>query len=192
MAVLGGGSWATALAKLLLKNCDRIGWYFRSEDKIEEFRKTGHNPSYLTDVSFDTGRIDFSSDINEVARNADTLVVAMPSPYFLSEFDRLTVGLAGKNIVSAVKGIVPDRNMIITDYLERERGVDRADMLVIGGPCHAEEVALERLSYLTIGCRDVEKARAFADCLSSAKMRTIISDDVDGIEYAAVLKMFTP
>lgn len=188
VAVLGGGSWATALAKLLLKNCDRIGWYFRNEDKIEEFRKTGHNPSYLTDVSFDTGRIDFSSDINEVARNADTLVVAMPSPYFLSEFDRLKIDLSGKNIVSAVKGIVPDRNMIITDYLEQERGVDRADMFVIGGPCHAEEVALERLSYLTIGCRDVEKARAFADCLSSAKMRTIISDDVDGIEYAAVLK----
>lgn len=188
VAVLGGGSWATALAKLLLKNCGRIGWYMRSDEKIEEFRRSGHNPSYLTDVSFDVDRIDFSADINDVARAADTLVVAMPSPYFLSEFSRLSVDLSGKNIVSAVKGIVPDRNMIITDYLEQERGVDRCNMLVIGGPCHAEEVALERLSYLTIGCRDVEKARAFADLVASAKMRTIISDDVDGIEYAAVLK----
>lgn len=185
---MGGGSWATALAKLLLQNCDRIGWYMRSDDKIEEFRKTGHNPSYLTDVSFDTGRIDFSADINKVAEAADTLVVAMPSPYFLPEFSKLEVDISGKNVVSAVKGIVPDRNMIITDYLERERGVDRENMLVIGGPCHAEEVALERLSYLTIGCRDVDKARCFASLLASNRMKTIISDDVDGIEYAAVLK----
>ena len=103
VAVLGSGSWATALAKLLLKNCDRIGWYFRSEDKIEEFRKYGHNPSYLTDVSFDTDRIDFSADINEVAAGADTLVVAMPSPYFLPEISKLAVDIKGKNIVSAVK-----------------------------------------------------------------------------------------
>lgn len=188
VAVLGGGSWATALAKLLLNNCKRIGWYMRSDDKIDEFRKTGHNPSYLTDVAFDTERIDFSADINVVAEAADTLVVAMPSPYFLPEFGKLTVDISGKNVVSAVKGIVPDRNAIITDYLEQERGVDRNNMLVIGGPCHAEEVALERLSYLTIGCRDVEKARVFASLISSARMKTIISDDVDGIEYAAVLK----
>ena len=185
---MGGGSWATALAKLLLQNCERIGWYMRSDDKIEEFRKTGHNPSYLTDVRFDTGRIDFSADINKVAEAADTLVVAMPSPYFLPEFSKLELDISGKNVVSAVKGIVPDRNMIITDYLERERGVGRENMLVIGGPCHAEEVALERLSYLTIGCRDVDKARRFASLIASDRMKTIISDDVDGIEYAAVLK----
>lgn len=188
IAVLGSGSWATALAKLLLKNCDRIGWYVRSDDKIEEFRKSGHNPGYLTDVMFDTERIDFSSDINEVASDADTLVVAMPSPYFLSEISKLSIDLSAKNIVSAVKGMVADRNMIISDYFECEYGVGRDNMLVIGGPCHAEEVALERLSYLTIGCRDTEKAYAFASCLASTKMKTIISDDVDGIEYAAVLK----
>ena len=188
VAVLGSGSWATAIAKLLLKNCDRIGWYLRSDDKIEEFRKYGHNPSYLTDVSFDTDRIDFSADINEVAADADTLVVAMPSPYFLSEISKLSIDITEKNIVSAVKGIVPDRNMIITDYFEKVCGVPRGNMLVIGGPCHAEEVALERLSYLTIGCLDTEKARRFASRLASAKMKTIISDDVDGIEYAAVLK----
>ncbi len=188
VAVLGGGSWATALAKLLLKNCDRIGWYLRSEDKIEEFRKYGHNPSYLTDVSFDTDRIDFSADINRVAADADTLVVAMPSPYFLPEISKLTINITGKNIVSSGKGIVPDHNMIITDYFEQVCGVPRGNMLVIGGPCHAEEVALERLSYLTIGCLDTEKARQFASRLASTKMKTIISDDVDGIEYAAVLK----
>lgn len=160
----------------------------RSDDKIEEFRRTGHNPSYLTDVAFDTSRIEFSSDINHVAKGADTLVVAMPSPYFLPGFSHLREDISGKNVVSAVKGIVPDKNMIITDYLEQERGVDRGNMLVIGGPCHAEEVALERLSYLTIGCRDMAKARTFSSLIASSRMKTIISDDVDGIEYAAVLK----
>lgn len=188
VAVIGSGSWATALAKLLLKNCGRIGWYMRSEEKIEEFRKSGHNPGYLTDVSFQTERIDFSADINEVASGADTLVVALPSPYFLQETERLTLDISGKDIVSAVKGMVSDRNMTVSDYFEQEYGVARENMLVIGGPCHAEEVALERLSYLTIGGRDIEKARAFASMLASAKMRTIVSDDVDGIEYAAVLK----
>ena len=123
-----------------------------------------------------------------MAADADTLVVAMPSPYFLSEISKLSIDITEKNIVSAVKGIVPDRNMIITDYFEKVCGVPRGNMLVIGGPCHAEEVALERLSYLTIGCLDTEKARQFASRLASAKMKTIISDDVDGIEYAAVLK----
>lgn len=188
IAVIGGGSWATALAKLLLKNSDRIGWYTRNEEKIEEFVKTGHNPSYLTDVSFDTDRIDFSSDLNVVAENADTLVIAIPSPYFLSEISKLTVDISGKTIVSAVKGMVSDRNMIITDYFEQQCGVKRENMIVIGGPCHAEEVALEHMSYLTIGCRDVDNARHFASLIASAKLKTIISDDVDGIEYAAVLK----
>lgn len=188
IAVIGGGSWATALAKLLLKNSDRIGWYMRNEEKIEEFVKTGHNPSYLTDVSFDPGRIDFSSDLNVVANNADTLVIAIPSPYFLSEISKLTVDISGKTIVSAVKGMVSDRNMIITDYFEQQCGVKRENMIVIGGPCHAEEVALEHMSYLTIGCRDVDNARHFASLIASTKLKTIISDDVDGIEYAAVLK----
>lgn len=188
VAVIGGGSWATALAKLLLKNCSRIGWYMRNEEKIEEFIKTGHNPSYLTDADFDTSRIDFSADISKVASGADTLVVALPSPYFLPEISKLTVDISDKKIVSAVKGIVPDMNMIVTDYFEQKCGVKRENMMVIGGPCHAEEVALERMSYLTIGCRDTCKARQFADLISSAKMKTIISDDVDGIEYAAVLK----
>lgn len=188
IAVIGGGSWATALAKLLLKNCDRIGWYMRNEEKIEEFRAVGHNPTYLTDVSFDTDRIDFTADINEAAENADTLVVALPSPYFLPEISKLTTPISDKFIVSAVKGIVPDRNMIVTDYFEQECGVPRDHMLVIGGPCHAEEVALEHLSYLTIGCSDTDTARLFASRIASGKMKTIISDDIDGIEYAAVLK----
>ncbi|MDE7181156.1 MAG: NAD(P)-binding domain-containing protein [Muribaculaceae bacterium] len=188
IAVIGSGSWATALAKLLLDNCERIGWFFHRPDRIDEFIRNGRNPVYLSDVSFDTMRIDFTSDINCACENADTLLLVVPSPYLRDTLDRITVDISGKNIVSAVKGIVPDTDSIISDYMCAKFGCDPDNMIVIGGPCHAEEVALERLSYLTIGCHDVEKARAFAGLLAGKKLKTIISSDVDGIEYAAVLK----
>lgn len=188
IAVLGGGSWATALAKLILANEADIIWYMRRQDRIDDFLKCGHNPVYLTDVDFDTDRIEFTADINRACKGADTLVVAVPSPYFKSHAEKIEVNIQGKNIVSAVKGIVPDENMIVTDYFSSRFGVEEENMLVIGGPCHAEEVALDRLSYLTIGCHDPLKAQEFAAVLAGKKMKTIVSDDVDGIEYAAVLK----
>lgn len=188
IAVLGGGSWATAIAKLLLSDEARITWYMRRPDRIEEFLKCGHNPVYLTDVDFDTERIDFTSDINEACSEADTLVIAVPSPYFKDHAQKIVTDLRGKNIVSAVKGIVPDDNMIVTDYFASRFGVEEENLLVIGGPCHAEEVALDRMSYLTIGCSDTTKAQAFASIISGKRLKSIISDDVVGIEYAAVLK----
>lgn len=188
IAVLGGGSWATALSKLLLSNCEQITWYMRRDDRIEEFLRLGHNPAYLTDVTFDTNRIVFSSDINEVCASADILLLAMPSPYFKSHIDKINVDLSDKIIVSAIKGIVPDENQLITDYMAERFGVDIKRELVISGPCHAEEVALDRPSYLTIGGRDPELATRFAALLSGKHTHTITSTDVDGIEYAAVLK----
>ncbi len=188
IAVLGGGSWATALAKLLLSDQPCISWYMRRPDRIEDFVKCGHNPVYLTDVNFDIERIDFTSDINEACSQADTIVVAVPSPYFKDHAEKIRVDLSHKNIVSAVKGIVPDDNMIVTDYFSSRFGVPEDNLLVIGGPCHAEEVALDRLSYLTIGCSNTIKAQAFASLIAGKRMKTIISNDVDGIEYAAVLK----
>ncbi|MCM1378014.1 MAG: NAD(P)H-dependent glycerol-3-phosphate dehydrogenase [Clostridium sp.] len=188
IAVAGGGSWATALAKLLLNNCDRIVWYMHRQDRIDDFIKYRHNPVYLSDVSFDTARIDFTSDINEACNTADTIVVAVPSPYFKSMADGITTDISAKNIVSAVKGIVPDDNMIVTEYFKHFFGCADSSMMVIGGPCHAEEVALERLSYLTVGSHDGLKSRDFASLISGKKMKTIISDDVAGIEYGAVLK----
>lgn len=188
VAVMGGGSWATALAKLLLNNCESIKWYMRRDDRIEDFRRLGRNPSYLTDVRFDTSRIDFSSDINRICSEADTLVLAMPSPYFKGHFDRVTADLSGKYVVSAIKGIVPDENELVTTYMCRRFNVPQDHILVVSGPCHAEEVALDRQSFLTVGCSDRATAERFAPCVAGKAMRTIISDDVDGIEYAAVLK----
>ena len=188
VAVIGGGSWATALAKLILRNVDRISWYMRRPERIEEFRRRGHNPVYLSDIGFDVSRIDFSADISEVCCDADTIVVAVPSPFFLDTVAGINCDISGKRIVSAVKGMVPDKNVIISEFFASRFGCRNDNLLVIGGPCHAEEVALERLSYLTIGCRDVEKARDFAGMLHSQSLKTILSDDVAGIEYAAVLK----
>jgi len=188
IAVMGGGSWATALAKLLLCNCAEIMWYMRRDDRIADFKQLGHNPAYLTDVHFDIDRIRFSSDINEICTEADTLLLVMPSPYFSEHIARLTTDISGKTVVSAIKGMVPQTNELITDFIERRFGVDPAKMLVIGGPCHAEEVALDRPSYLTIGCRDLANAESFAGLLRGKRTHAVCSNDVDGIEYASVLK----
>lgn len=185
---MGGGSWATALAKLLLTNCREIIWYMRRDDRIADFLRDKHNPVYLSDVMFDTDRIHFSSDINAVCSEADTLLLVMPSPYIKEHLKKITVDLSGKCIVSAVKGIVPDENAIVTDYMRDFYHIRPEHQLVIGGPCHAEEVALGRKSYLTIGSKDIQLAKRFAQCLQGPKLRTIVSTDVNGIEYGAVLK----
>lgn len=188
VAVMGGGSWATALAKLLLDNCESILWYMRRDDRIDDFKRLRRNPAYLSDVVFDIERIEFSSDINYVCSNADTLLLVMPSPYFKAHIDKITVDISEKFVVSAVKGIVPDDNMLISTYMQHRFGVRPERTLVVSGPCHAEEVALGRQSYLTIGGNDIFHAEKFANFLSGKALKTITSLDVDGIEYAAVLK----
>lgn len=185
---MGGGSWATALAKLLLNNCESILWYMRRDDRIDDFRRLRHNPAYLSDVEFEIERIEFSSDINYVCSQADTLLLVMPSPYFKSHLAKLTTDISDKYVVSAVKGIVPDENMIISDYMQQNYHIAPQHMMVVSGPCHAEEVALGRQSYLTVGCNDIFHAEQFANVLSGKAMKTITSSDVVGIEYGAVLK----
>ncbi len=188
IAVMGGGSWATALAKLLLQNCDEIIWYMRRDDRIESFRRLGHNPAYLSDVEFPIDRINFYSDINAACDAADTLLMAMPSPYFKSHLAKLTIDISGKNIAIATKGIVPDENELISDYMESHYGVDPSRIVVISGPCHAEEVALGRMSYLTVASYDTDMARDFTNALNGKAMKALVSTDVRGIEYAGVLK----
>lgn len=185
---MGGGSWATALAKMLLRNCKSIVWYMRRDDRIHEFRECGHNPAYLSDVEFDVSRIHFTSDINEAVRLVDTVLLAMPSPYFLEHMQKITEPLADKTVISAIKGIVPEVNQTVAEYMVKKYGVAPDRVLVIGGPCHAEEVAMDRVSYITVGCTDIARCELFGRCIGSHSVRTIVSDDVQGIEYAAVLK----
>lgn len=188
IAVMGGGSWATAIAKMVVSNTGQIGWYMRREDRIADFKRLGHNPAYLTALLFDVDEISFSSDINAVAKKYDTLIFVTPSPYLKNHLKKLTVDISGKTIVTAIKGIVPDEDMVVSEYFHSRYNVPYNHILCIGGPSHAEEIALRRLTYLTIGCSDEAVARQFADILRSDYVRTEVSTDVIGIEYSAVLK----
>jgi len=188
IAIIGGGTWATAIAKLILNNTDSINWYMRRKDRIDDFKRLGHNPAYLSSVKFDISRIHFSNNLNMTIRNSDTLIFVTPSPYLKQHLKKLKTPLYNKFIVSAIKGIVPDENMIVTDYLKKIYNVPAENLAVIGGPCHAEEVALERLSYLTIGCANTERAKIVANMLNGNFLKTSISQDVEGIEYGSVLK----
>lgn len=188
IAVLGGGSWATAIVKMLSENLDNIGWYMRSVYAVEHIKRNRHNPSYLSSAELHPEVLDLSSDINETVRNYDILIFAIPSAFLKSELDKLTESLKGKVIFSAIKGIVPETGYIVGEHFFEVYNIPFENIGVITGPCHAEEVAMERLSYLTIACTDEEKAKKVGDCLKGRYIRTKISDDIIGTEYAAMLK----
>ena len=189
IAIMGGGSWATAIAKMVMSHEDEtINWYMRRDDRIEEFKRLGHNPAYLTGVRFDLKRSNFSSDINKVVRESDILIFVTPSPYLKSHLKKLKAKLKDKFIITAIKGIVPDENMIISEYFHKVYGVPEEQIAVLAGPCHAEEVALERLSYLTIGCSNRESAKYLSKKFANQFIKTSVSEDVPGIEFSSVLK----
>ncbi len=188
IAIIGGGSWATAIARIVVRHTHHIGWYMRRDDRIAEFKRLGHNPAYLMAANFNVEEINFSSDLNRIVNDYDTLVFVTPSPYLKNHLKKLTTPLRNKNVVSAIKGIVPNENVVVSEYFHQVWEVPYDNIACIGGPSHSEEVAMERLSYLTIGCSDITKAQAFADIISSEFIKTKTSTDIIGIEYAAVLK----
>ena len=187
-AVLGGGSWATAIVKMLCENLDEVGWYMRSKQAMDFIEKHGHNPNYLSSVEFDLDQLRLSNDINETVSSADYLIFAIPSAFLQQELEKLTVSLEDKIVFSAIKGIVPETSLIVGDHFNTYYKVPFNNIGVISGPCHAEEVALGRLSYLTIASADSEKAEIMANALRSNYIKCTISDDVLGTEYAAMLK----
>lgn len=188
IAIMGGGSWATALAKIVLSTQERINWYMRRDDQIQDFLQIGHNPSYLSAVEFDINRINFYSDINRTIEESDTLIFATPSPFLKQHLKKVTTSLEDKFIVSAIKGIVPDENMLVADYFSEYYHVPINHIAVIGGPCHAEEIALERLSYITLACPDIDYAYQLSPVFKNQYLRNYCCKDVTGIEYASVLK----
>ncbi|MGN0233879.1 MAG: NAD(P)H-dependent glycerol-3-phosphate dehydrogenase [Bacteroidaceae bacterium] len=188
IGVVGGGSWATAIAKILLESVPHIHWYMRNADRVEEFRHSGHNPAYLSQVRFDMDRITLTDDINQVVDACQTLILVLPSPFLKGTLEQLHVKLRSKFLMTAIKGIVPGENLICTDYLSLMYGLPQDQLAVIGGPSHAEEVAMDHLTYLTVGCADTERAGYLASILANDYVRTKVSQDVTGIEYASVLK----
>lgn len=187
-AVIGGGSWATAIAKMLCENQEKIAWYMRSTYALEHLKHQKHNPNYLSSVAFDTSKLQLTNDINEAVRFADVIIFAIPSAFLSSELEKMTESLEGKTIFSAIKGIVPETSLIVGEHFHTHFNIPYENIGVITGPCHAEEVALERLSYLTIACSDKEKAKYLAKNVSSYYIKAKTSDDIVGTEYAAVLK----
>ena len=186
--VLGSGSWATAIVKLLTGNLPRVGWYVREQEFAESIATDGHNPQFLTGVEFNTQKLALYTDVNEAVRHSDVLIVVIPSAFVSVWLEGLTESLENKFIVSAVKGIVPDGNRTVLEYLHDRFGAQYANMGVVTGPCHAEEVALERLSYLTFACKNEDNARAISRVFADSFLRSIISTDIHGTEYAAILK----
>lgn len=191
IGIIGGGSWATALAKIVMRTQPRISWCLRTSNHVKEFKRLGHNPSYLTSVPFPIDQIDFftEGDVNDFVRSCDTVILAVPSPYVKGYLKRIrSTLLRTKLVFNAIKGMVPDENMLISDYLQTVKDVPQAQVGVISGPCHAEEVARDRRSYLTAGCFDMEKAKAMSQVLTNDFVNCVVSRDVIGIEYASVLK----
>lgn len=187
-AMVGSGSWATALIKLLLNHQESIGWYLRDEKKIERIRKTAHNPSYLQSVNLDPDRLNMSTDINEVVENADVILFCTPSAYFMKTMSNLTVSLENKFIISAIKGFVDEKNLTIAEYFHKFHNLPFDRIGVISGPCHAEEVSMERLSYLTLTSKHIEVARALCDVFACDYIKTMPGTDIYGVEYSAALK----
>lgn len=186
--VIGGGSWATAIVKMLCENLDEVGWYMRSAYALEHIKKQQHNPNYLSAVEFDIKKLKLSNDIDEIIRYSDYLIFAVPSAFVSKELEKVTESFEGKIIFSAIKGIVPETGQIVGSHFHNKYDIPFENIGVITGPCHAEEVALERLSYLTIACAEEEHAKVVAKHLSSDYIKTTISDDTIGTEYAAMLK----
>lgn len=189
ICILGAGTWGTALAKIVLMNQKHINWFIRRDDQIEGFYKLGHNPSYLTNVKFNLAQITFYSNMEKAIKDSDTIIIAIPSPYVKQYFRRIWNNtFRGKFMVSALKGIIPNDNMVMSEFLASNFKIPIENTGVLSGPCHAEEVAMERLSFLTAASKDQTKAKLLAEAIDSRILKANVSDDVVGIELAAVLK----
>ena len=188
IGILGSGSWATALAKIVLTNNDKINWYIRKQETIDEFIENRRNPNHLELAYFDTSKINFSCDINHVIEQSDVLILAIPSPYVKLSLDDITVDMSSKKVISAVKGMIADGNIRVTEYLHQQFNIPTNQIGIVAGPCHAEEIALERLSYLTIGCTDIEQSQEWCDMMTTKYVHTTPSNDVIGLEFSSVMK----
>ena len=189
-AVIGYGSWATAIVKILCENEQRVGWLIGNPIVAEGVINEEHNPKYLSDAELDTSKLAISDDINQVVREADIIVMATPSAYLKKTLEPLTESLDDKFIVSAIKGIIPDEYVTVAEYFNQHYSIPFGHIGIVTGPCHAEEVALEHLSYLTVVCSNTEDAEVLQRKFTTKYIRTVTSSDIYGIEYATVLKNF--
>lgn len=188
VAIIGGGSWATALAKIVSGNVKRLHWYIYEKEIIDYLKKHRHNPHYISSIEFDTQKIEFYSDVKQAIESAPLIIFVVPSAYIKSLLGNREIDFTGRFFVSAVKGIVPDDNVTVTEYFQEQFSLLYSQVGVVSGPCHAEEIALGRLSYLTVATEEEEQGQRVAELLKAPFIKTILSFDIYGIEFGAVLK----
>lgn len=188
IGVIGSGSFATAIVKMLVENVEKVYWCVRNEYVKGAIEKRGHNPNYLTSVFFDVAHLELTTEVNELVEACDYIVLATPSIYLSDALEQMTVNCSGKIFISAIKGIVPLANDIVAHYLREKFDIGFRNQAVIAGPCHAEEVAMERLSYLTIATAEVSVAEELKKAFSSSFIKVNCSADILGNEYSAILK----
>ncbi len=191
IAVLGGGSWGTAIMKILTDNISQgshVNWYVRGEENVKYLKTNQRNKKYLPSVMFDKDKINVTSDILDVINNSEMIILAIPSAFIKNALDVPNLSFENKIIVSTVKGLIPDENLILADYFHKHYNVSLENFGLITGPSHAEEITMERLSYLTVASENLFLAGKIAECLDSHYVKTEISDDIYGTEYSAVLK----
>ncbi|HUR11833.1 MAG TPA: NAD(P)H-dependent glycerol-3-phosphate dehydrogenase [Flavitalea sp.] len=187
--IIGSGSWATALAKILTDNRQSIIWWIRHEQVIKHLTTRKHNPNYLSSVYFDTSYLTLCNEVHQVIEKADTILFAVPSAYIPAILEHLPRGIfKDKKILSAVKGILPDRNLLLNEYLQKEFEISDQEYFTVMGPCHAEEVASEKLSYLTFSGKEMRTTDQISAYFKTEYLNAITNDDVYGVQYAAVLK----
>lgn len=186
--VIGYGSWATALVHTLQKNRKEIWWHISNEEVLESIVEEGRNAKYLSDLELDTEMIHAVSDLNEVIRNSEIILVAAPSAFLKDILQPMTESLEGKFVLSATKGIIPEDYITITEYFNRTYSLPYSNLGVISGPSHAEEVSRDRLSFLTVACKDSENARLIGEMFRTSSLKISYSEDIYGIEYAGILK----
>ena len=187
--IIGSGSWGTALAKILTDNKNKINWWLRSDSNISSFKSRSHNPQYLRSAFFDTSLIRFSSNVEEVIEQSDGIIIVVPSAFAADSLKELPKDIfKNKKIISAIKGIIPESNLLLNDYLKKEFGVELANYFTVLGPCHAEEVAAEKLSYLTFSGVNEIATQTIALYFKTPYLNTIHNTDIYGVQYAAILK----
>jgi glycerol-3-phosphate dehydrogenase (NAD(P)+) len=189
IAVIGGGSWATAIVKILSNNVEQIQWWVRSAETAEFIKKYRHNPNYLSDAEINLDKVNVNNDLKKSIADSDIIILAVPSAFLKASIESLTPeDFKNKVVFSAIKGIVPDELLIVGEFMQQKFQVPIGNIGVITGPCHAEEVAMERLSYLTIACQTASNASLLAEKMNCRYIKTTVSDDIYGTEYSAVLK----
>lgn len=189
LTVIGGGSWATALIKILSEKNVKIKWWLRDKEAVNHIKKHRHNPEYLSSVELHPSKIKAYNNIKEALKGTDWVIIAIPAAFLEEAIAGLPAALfQNKKIISGVKGMIPSCNMLVTDWFTYQFGVPADSIGAIAGPCHAEEIALEKQSYITIASENQEIAKEFAEQLACRFVKTSYLTDLDGVEYAAVMK----